>query len=134
MKNLRYINNWDLVDVITPKIVGAYLLDKPVQRKILYTLAKSKDLWERRIAIVATHAFIRSGDFSDTLKISKILLGDKHDLIHKATGWMLREVGKKDLKTEEEFLDEHHQKMPRTMLRYSIEKFEEEKRKRYLKK
>ncbi|EKE11409.1 MAG: hypothetical protein ACD_15C00084G0010 [uncultured bacterium] len=132
MKNLRYINNWDLVDVITPKIVGAYLLDKPLQRKILYTLAKSQDLWERRIAIIATQAFIRSGDFVDTLKISKILLGDKHDLIHKATGWMLREVGKKDLKAEEEFLDEHHRKMPRTMLRYSIEKFKDDKKRKYM--
>lgn len=125
------INNWDLVDLSAPNIVGDFLLDN--DRKILYNLAKSKDLWEKRIAILSTFAFIRKGDFSDTLKISEILLNDKHDLIHKAVGWMLREVGKKDQKVLEEFLDKHCRVMPRTMLRYAIEKFDEEKRKTYLK-
>jgi 3-methyladenine DNA glycosylase AlkD len=134
MKNLKYINNWDLVDLSTPKIVGAYLQDKPAQRKMLYVLARSKDLWEKRIAIIATSSFIRSSDFSDTLKISKILLKDSQDLIHKAVGWMLREVGKKNRNVEEEFLQENYRKMPRTMLRYAIEKFEEKKRQKYLKK
>jgi len=134
LKNLKHINNWDLVDVTTPKIVGAYLADKPLERKILYTLAKSKDLWKKRVAIVATAAFIRKNDFADTLKISQILLTDKHDLIHKAVGWMLREVGKKNQKIEELFLQKHYLKMPRTMLRYAIEKFEEKKRKSYLRK
>jgi len=100
LKNTKKVNNWDLVDLTAPKIVGAYLLNK--NRKILYQLAKSKNLWEKRIAILATFAFIRDNQFQDTLKISEILLKDKHDLIHKAVGWALREVGKKNLKTEEQ--------------------------------
>jgi 3-methyladenine DNA glycosylase AlkD len=134
LKNLKHINNWDLVDVITPKIVGAYLANKPLERKILYVLARSKDLWKKRIAIIATHSFIRTGDFSDTLKISKILLGDKHDLIHKAVGWSLREVGKKNKKIEEIFLSQNCCKMPRVMLRYAIEKFSKKRRDFYMKK
>jgi len=134
LKNLKYINNWDLVDVTTPKIVGAYLADKPLERKILYTLAKSNDLWKKRVAIVSTMTFIRQNDFVDTLKIAKILLQDGHDLIHKSVGWMLREVGKKNQKTEEVFLKKYCCKMPRTMLRYAIEKFDEKKRKFYMKK
>lgn len=132
LKNTKNINNWDLVDISAPKIIGDYLLDKP--RKILYKLATSKDLWERRIAIISTHTFIRNSEFDDTLKIAKILLNDKHDLIHKAVGWMLREVGKRNQKIEEEFLEKHYLKMPRVMLRYAIEKFDEKKRKFYLRK
>ncbi len=129
--NRKHINNWDLIDVTTPHIVGAYLFDKP--RNILFDFANSADLWERRIAIIATFYFIRQNEFNDTLKISEILLNDKHDLIHKAVGWMLREVGKRDLDIEENFLLTNYSKMPRTMLRYAIEKFEENKRQRYLK-
>jgi len=134
LNNTRYINNWDLIDLSAPKIVGDHLSNKPVKRKILYRFAKSKSLWEKRIAILATYTFIRNKEFSDTLKISEILLFDKHDLIHKAVGWMLREVGKKDQKTEEDFLKKYHKVMPRTMLRYAIEKFPEKKRKFYMKK
>jgi len=132
LKNTKNINNWDLVDLSVPKIVGDYLLDKP--RDILYKLAKSKSLWEKRIAILATFEFIKHNEYKDTLKISKILLNDKHDLIHKAVGWMLREVGKRNQETEEKFLKKHYKQMPRTMLRYSIERFDEEKRKFYMKK
>lgn len=134
LKNTKYINNWDLVDLSAPKIVGAYLLDKIEKRKILYKLAKSKSLWEQRISILSTFTFIREKDFTDALKISKILLHHPHDLIHKAVGWMLREVGKRNQKTEEKFLKKHYQTMPRTMLRYAIEKFSDKKRKLYLKK
>lgn len=130
LKNIKQVNNWDLVDLTAPKIVGEYLVDK--SRAILYKLAKSKNLWERRVAIISTFAFIRRQDFADTLKISEILLQDKHDLIHKAVGWALREVGKKSLITEEKFLKKYYQKMPRTMLRYAIEKFPEGKRLWYL--
>ena len=124
------INNWDLVDLSAPNIVGNYLIDK--NRNVLYKLVISSSLWEKRIAVLATFSFIREGDFSDSLKISKILLGDKHDLIHKAVGWMLREIGKRDVKVLEGFLKENYKIMPRTMLRYAIEKFPEEKRKSYL--
>lgn len=124
------INNWDLVDISAPDIVGWYLFDKPRQK--LYDLAKSLLLWDRRVAIMTTFAFIRNNDFDDTLKIARILLTDKHDLIHKAVGWMLREVGKRDPKTLLKFLDEFTPKMPRTTLRYAIEKLPESKRKYYL--
>ena len=130
LKSTEFINNWDLVDSSAEHIVGAYLKDK--SRAPLYRLAKSTDLWERRIAIMATFHFIKQKDFSDTLKIAKILLFDRHDLIHKAVGWMLREIGKRDLCAEEEFLKQHYKNMPRTMLRYAIEKFPEPKRKKYL--
>jgi len=132
LRNLQYVNNWDLVDLTAPKILGAYLLDKKVERKILYKLAHSKNLWEKRIAIISTLAFIRKNDFLDTLAIAEMFLNEEHDLMHKAVGWMLREVGKRDLAIEEEFLQKYYQKIPRTMLRYAIEKFEEKKRKKYL--
>ena len=132
LKNTKNINNWDLVDTSCYKIVGNYLVDK--NRDVLYELAKSENLWERRISIVSTFEFIRKYDFNDTLKISKILLNDRHDLIHKAVGWMLREVGKRNMVVEEEFLERHCAVMPRTMLRYAVEKFDKEKRLYYLKK
>lgn len=131
IKNAKFVNNWDLVDLSAPKISGPYLLDK--DRKILYKLAKSKNLWEKRIAIMSTCTFIINNDFMDTFNISEILLNDKHDLIHKAVGWMLREIGNKDIKEEEKFLDKYALRMPRTMLRYAIEKFPEKKRLYYLK-
>lgn len=130
LNNAKRVNNWDLVDLSCPGIVGDYLSDKP--RKVLYKLASSANLWERRISIVSTYAFIRKGDYKDTLNISEMLLGDGHDLIHKAVGWMLREVGKKDAKVLKAFLDRHCRKMPRTMLRYAIERLPESERKRYL--
>jgi 3-methyladenine DNA glycosylase AlkD len=130
LKNTRYINNWDLVDLSAHKIIGEYLNDK--DRKILFQLAEG-DLWERRISIISTFSFIKKNDFITTLEISKVLLNDKHDLIQKAVGWMLREVGKRDLTLEEDFLIQHYKKMPRTMLRYAIEKFPEKKRQAYLK-
>jgi len=131
LKNTTRINNWDLVDLSAPNIVGRWLLNH--DRKILYKLARSKNLWERRIAIISTFTFIRAGQIEDTIKIAKILLSDQHDLIHKAVGWMLREVGKKNLPALEQFLKTHYYKIPRTMLRYAIEKFPEAKRKKYLK-
>lgn len=130
LKETAYINNWDLVDISSYQIVGTYLLDR--SSKKLDQLAKSRDLWEKRIAIVSTFAFIRKGRLDETIRIAKILVNDNHDLIHKAVGWMLREVGKKDVKVLEKFLKQHYETMPRTMLRYALEKFSETKRKRYL--
>jgi 3-methyladenine DNA glycosylase AlkD len=124
------VNGWDLVDTSAAWLVGQHLFDK--NRSILIRLARSPSLWERRIAIIATHYFIRKGDFSDTFRISDLLMRDRHDLIHKAVGWMLREVGKRDLDAEREFLRDRYRRMPRTMLRYAIEKFPEDERKRYL--
>ena len=132
LANINNINNWDLVDVSAPKIIGAYLNDR--DRKILYKLARSKNIWERRIAIVSTFTFIRNNDFFDTLTISELLLNDSEDLLHKACGWMLRELGKRDEKVLKQFLDKFGNKMPRTMLRYAIEKFSKIERKKYLKK
>jgi 3-methyladenine DNA glycosylase AlkD len=130
LKNRRGINNWDLVDLSAPKIIGKHLLKK--DKSLLFKFALSKNLWERRIAVLSTYEFIRNNDFAVTLQLSDILLQDKHDLIHKAVGWMLREIGKRDLETEENFLKLSYKKMPRTMLRYAIEKFPETKRKKYL--
>jgi len=124
------INNWDLVDVSAAHVVGAHLAER--SRKPLYRLARSKSLWERRIAIVATQHFIRRNEFADTLAIARLLLRDRHDLIHKATGWMLREVGKRDEAALRAFLDEHAPTMPRTMLRYAIERFPPPLRRHYL--
>lgn len=131
LENTSYINSWDLVDGSAHHIVGAFLLDK--DKAPLYRLAKSENLWERRIAIISTFYFIKHDQFQETLEIAKILLTDPEDLIHKAVGWMLREIGKRDLAAEETFLKKHAMKMPRTMLRYAIEKFPEPKRQRYLK-
>jgi 3-methyladenine DNA glycosylase AlkD len=130
LANTKYINNWDLVDLSAPQLVGAYLEDR--SRRPLHRLAKSSWLWDRRISILATFHFIRLGDFDDTLRIAEMLLGDKEDLIHKAVGWMLREVGKRDQEVLETFLDKHGRIMPRTMLRYAIEKFPEKKRQEFL--
>ncbi len=130
LANTEYINNWDLVDLSAPKILGAYLFTK--SRKPLYQLAKSKSLWERRIAVLSTFYFIRNNQFDDSLQIAEILLKDKEDLIHKATGWMLREIGKRNTKIAEKFLQKHCRTMPRTMLRYAIERFSPAQRKRFL--
>jgi len=131
ISSFKYINNWDLVDVTCPHVIGKHLIDK--DRSILYKWSKSDDLWTKRIAIVSTFSFIRQNDLEDTFKIAEILLQDKHDLIHKAVGWMLREAGKRDLEKEEIFLKKYYRDMPRTMLRYAIEKFPESKRQAYLK-
>src|SRR5215212_6816084 len=132
LDNIKQVNNWDLVDLSAPNILGTHLVDR--DRSLLYRLAGSENVWERRIAIVATHRFIRNGDFSDTLKIAEMLLQDRHDLIHKATGWMLREVGKRDAAAQEAFLEKHWRVMPQMMLRYAIERLPESKRRRYKKK
>lgn len=135
LKNTKNINNWDLVDLSAPSIVGEYLLNQGNDKAhLLYKLAKSENLWERRIAIISTYAFIRKNIYQDTLKISEILLSDKHDLIHKAVGWMLREIGKRNLDTELEFLNKHYKNMPRTMLRYAIEKLDSNKKIFYMRK
>lgn len=131
IKNKKFVNNWDLVDASARYIAGEWLMDK--DKGILYTLAVSKSLWDRRIAIVATHAFIGKGKLDDTFKIAALLLEDTQDLMHKAAGWMLREAGKKSEAKLDAFLKKHLKSMPRTMLRYAIEKFPEEKRQYYLK-
>jgi 3-methyladenine DNA glycosylase AlkD len=131
LANTSFINNWDLVDVSAPHIVGGWLAER--SRAPLRKLARSKSVWERRIAVMATLRFIQQGESADALDICRLLLEDRHDLIHKATGWMLREVGKRaSLAAEEGFLREHCRTMPRTMLRYAIERFPEDKRRRYL--
>ena len=134
LRSTKYVNNWDLVDLTAPKILGAYLLQNPGEKKTLAQLAQSQSLWEKRIAIVATYEFIKHNQFEETLSIAEYLLKDAHDLIHKAVGWMLREVGKRNQAVEESFLEKHYRTMPRTMLRYAIERFSEEKRKQYLQK
>ncbi|MFK7859288.1 MAG: DNA alkylation repair protein [Granulosicoccus sp.] len=131
LDNTRYVNNWDLVDSSAHQIVGGYLLEKNKDK--LATLSRSENLWERRIAIISTYHFIKKDQFNDTLNISTVLLDDHEDLIQKAVGWMLREVGNRDRLVEEKFLLKHYKSMPRTMLRYAIEKFEEGERKLYLK-
>jgi len=131
LNHSKYVNNWDLVDVSAKHIIGDFLKDK--DRTPLYKLARSDSLWERRIAILSTFYFIENNDFEDTLKIAQILISDPHDLIHKAVGWMLREVGKRDMDSEERFLKKYCTAMPRTMLRYAVERFPESKRQAYLK-
>lgn len=133
LKNISGINNWDLVDISCHKIIGKYLDISGSSRDILYKFAKSSNFWKRRISIITTFQFIRNQDFKDALKIAEILLNDKEDLIHKAVGWVLRAIGDKNFAVEEKFLKKHYKKMPRTMLRYAIEKFPEEKRQAYLK-
>ncbi|HVF26943.1 MAG TPA: DNA alkylation repair protein [Pyrinomonadaceae bacterium] len=131
LKNRKFINNWDLIDVSAAHIVGAFLWDK--DRGMIHRLAQSNNLWDRRIAIISTFYFIRRGEFEETLTVSRTLLLDTEDLIHKAVGWMLREVGNRSLQVEENFLRAHYKQMPRTMLRYAIEKFPDARRKQYLK-
>lgn len=130
LNNTQYINNWDLVDSSAPQIVGGFLQDK--DKRILYELAKSASLWQRRIAVLATFTFIRNMQFDEALRIAGQLLKDREDLIHKAVGWMLREVGKRNVSAEVDFLNRHAHKMPRTMLRYAIEKFSKVERQKYL--
>jgi 3-methyladenine DNA glycosylase AlkD len=131
LNNATRINNWDLVDTSAPYILGHYLLNE--DREVLYKFAKSPNLWKKRIAIISTFAFIKEKEFEDALKIAEILLFEEHDLMHKAVGWMLREIGNRSLATEEKFLKKYYQEMPRTTLRYAIEKFPEKKRQAYLK-
>jgi 3-methyladenine DNA glycosylase AlkD len=131
LQNTKYINSWDLVDGSAHHIVGDFLMDK--SKEPIHRLANSKSLWERRIAILSTFHFIKHNTYSETLKISKILIADEHDLIHKAVGWMLREIGKRHMPAQETFLKKYYKRMPRTMLRYAIEKFPEPKRQKYLK-
>ena len=130
LEHLDAVNSWDLVDGSAPHILGAHLLER--DRSVLYELAASGHLWRQRVAVLATFAFIRAGQFQDTFRLAELLRDHPHDLIHKAVGWMLREVGKRDLAAEERFLDRHAARMPRTMLRYAIEKFEPERRRSYL--
>ena len=130
LRNIDQVNNWDLVDSCAPHIIGPYLYRK--NKKILFDLAKTDNLWERRIAIMSCYFFIRQHQFSVALRVSKLLLRDEADLIHKAVGWMLREIGNRDSRVEETFLEKHYRDMPRTMLRYAIEKFPQSKRKHYL--
>ena len=125
LKNTRYINNWDLVDLSASNIVGAHL---DADRSLLPKLARSSSLWERRIAVLASFYFIKKGEFDDTLKLAEMLLEDREDLMHKAVGWMLREIGNRDPAAERAFLAKHYKRMPRTMLRYAIEKFPEPER------
>ena len=132
LKNMRRCNNWDLVDLTCRDIVGEYLVDK--DRSLLYRLAESENLWEQRISIVSTWAFIRRNDFGDTLELSERLIGHKHDLMHKAVGWMLREVGKQERQTLTDFLERNATRLPRTALRYAIEHYPEPERQYFLKK
>lgn len=130
IKNIKFVNNWDLVDLSADKIVGAYLTDKP--KTLIYKLAKSTNLWERRIAMISTFYFIKNNEYEDALGVAEVLITDENDLIQKAVGWMLREVGNRDKKTEEKFLKKYYKTMSRTALRYAIEKFTEEERIKYL--
>ena len=134
LKNTKYVNNWNLVDLSAPKLLGQYLTDNPSKKPILNRLASSKNLWDNRIAILSTFTFIRNNEFKPTINLSEKLLNHPHDLMHKAIGWMLREVGKKDQKKLLSFLDKHYQKMPRTMLRYAIERLDDKTRAYYMQK
>ncbi|MEK7060714.1 MAG: DNA alkylation repair protein [Patescibacteria group bacterium] len=132
LANTKRINNWDLVDLSAPRILGNYLLDKSKERKLLYKFAVSNNIWERRIAVLATFIFIKQKDFLDSFAIAEMLLHDPNDLIHKSVGWCLREIGKINQKAEEQFLQKYYKTMPRTCLRYAIEKFSPERRGKYL--
>lgn len=132
INNLKGCNNWDIVDLSCSNILGNYLANSNEKRDILYIFAKSNNLWKQRISIVSTYSFIRNNEFKDTLKISKILLTNKHDLIHKAVGWMLREVGKRDIDLLREFLNKNVKDMPRTTLRYALERMDKKERDIYL--
>ena len=131
LDNLSKVNNWDLVDLSADKLLGPYLFKR--DKKLLYRFAESDDLWKQRIAIMSTFYFIKNKQYEDTLKLAEMLIQHKHDLIHKAIGWMLREIGNRDYQIEYEFLKKHYNDMPRTMLRYAIEKFDEEVRQAFLK-
>ncbi len=130
LKNTKYVNNWDLVDLSAPQILGDYFLNK--NKNSLFILVNSQNFWERRIAVVATYGFIKNNKFNDALKIIELALFDKQNLIHKVVGWMLREIGKRDKKIEVDFLDKYAKRMPRTALRYAIEKFSKEDREKWL--
>ncbi len=130
LENTANVNNWDLVDLSAPRIIGGYLYNK--DRSILFKFAKSSNLWEKRIAVLSTFSFIKNNDFEDAISIAELLLHDEHSLIHKAVGWMLREIGRRDPAVEERFISKYCLQMPRTMLGYAIEKFDEKKRKFYL--
>jgi 3-methyladenine DNA glycosylase AlkD len=132
LKNRKYINNWDLIDLSAPYILGPYFYDK--DKSVLFDLIHNGNMWDKRIAVLAAFYFIKQNDFYTSLEFITQLLDDRRDLINKACGWMLREIGKRDLKTEEEFLNKYYKIMPRTMLRYAIEKFPDEKRREYMKK
>ena len=131
-RRIEFINNWDLIDSSAPHVLGAFLLEHPEEQRLLRQWAESDHLWRRRAAVLATFTFIRSGRYEETLELARLLLGDSHDLMHKAVGWMLREVGNRAPEVEYAFLDEHAAEMPRTMLRYAIEKLPEERRRRYM--
>ena len=133
MDHLHRVNNWDLVDCSAHKIVGRHLREGKRSTRVLDRLARSRDLWRRRVAMIATHAYIREREYEVPLRIAGVLLNDPHDLIHKAVGWMLREVGKRDRAVMEGFLRRHYSTMPRTMLRYAIERLPEKRRNAYLK-
>jgi 3-methyladenine DNA glycosylase AlkD len=131
-RNRSYANNWDLIDVTAPKVMGEWFKDHPEQRGVLDRWSRSKNIWERRLAIMCTQPMIQVGEFRDTVRIAEALLNDPHDLIHKASGWMLRECGKRDASVLRSFLGKHSTRMPRTMLRYSIEKLSPRERSRWL--
>lgn len=134
LNNTKYINNWDLVDSSASYILGSYLYENNIDKNILYELVKSTNLWEQRISIIATGYFIYKNSYSDTINLALLLMNHKHDLIHKAVGWMLREIGKRDKRVLTDFLDKYYKEMPRTMLRYSIEHFNKEEKEKYMKK
>ena len=133
LAHLKWVNNWDLVDLSAPRILGKYLLLHPTKRKMLFSMAQSTNLWERRVAVLATAPMIMQSQFKELLFLAERLLNDSHDLIHKAVGWMLREAGKVNLNILEGFLEKHANSMPRTMLRYSIERLEPSRRKYFMK-